>query len=163
DSQIERMEANVESVENLRANLAEQGYNMDQTPCVIQYNKRDLPNAAPLDEMKSLLNPTGLPEFEACATDGKGVFETLKAVALSTFPPRAGAVWSEDCCGEPVVQKAPEFPAGVPRSEEGWVVVSGILDERGWVTEPVVLTSEPEGVFDAAALKAFDEWRYELP
>ena len=83
--------------------------------------------------------------------------------ALSTFPPRAGAVWSEDCCGEPVVQKAPEFPAGVPRSEEGWVVVSGILDERGWVTEPVVLTSEPEGVFDAAALKAFDGWRYELP
>src|SRR5882762_5210781 len=61
DSQIERMEANVESVENLRLNLAEQGYSMEQTPCVIQYNKRDLPNAAPLDEMRALLNPTGLP------------------------------------------------------------------------------------------------------
>jgi mutual gliding-motility protein MglA len=85
DSQIERMEANVESVENLRLNLAEQGYSMDQTPCVIQYNKRDLPNAAPLDEMRSLLNPTGLPDFEACATDGKGVFETLKAVARSVL------------------------------------------------------------------------------
>src|ERR1700752_2383902 len=43
DSQLERMEANGESVENLRLNLAEQGYSMDQTPCVIQYNKRDLP------------------------------------------------------------------------------------------------------------------------
>jgi hypothetical protein len=85
DSQIERMEANVESVENLRLNLAEQGYDMGKTPCVIQYNKRDLPNAAPLDEMKSLLNPTGLPDFEACATDGKGVFETLKAVARSVL------------------------------------------------------------------------------
>jgi hypothetical protein len=85
DSQIERMEANVESLENLRLNLAEQGHNIDETPCVIQYNKRDLPNAAPLDEMKSLLNSAGLPDFEACATDGKGVFETLKAVARSVL------------------------------------------------------------------------------
>jgi len=85
DSQIERMEANVESLENLRLNLVEQGHNMDETPCVIQYNKRDLPNAAPLDEMKKLLNPAALPDFEACATDGKGVFETLKAVARSVL------------------------------------------------------------------------------
>jgi signal recognition particle receptor subunit beta len=81
DSQVERMEANVESLENLRLNLAEQGHNMDETPCVIQYNKRDLRNAAPLEEMKKQLNPGGLPEFEACAADGRGVFETLKAVA----------------------------------------------------------------------------------
>jgi len=85
DSQIERMEANVESLENLRLNLAEQGHSMDETPCVIQYNKRDLPNAAPLDEMKKLLNAGVLPDFEACATDGKGVFETLKAVARSVL------------------------------------------------------------------------------
>jgi mutual gliding-motility protein MglA len=85
DSQIERMEANVESLENLRLNLAEQGHSMDETPCVIQYNKRDLPNAAPLDEMKKLLNAGALPDFEACATDGKGVFETLKAVARSVL------------------------------------------------------------------------------
>jgi len=84
--------------------------------------------------------------------------------ALSSFPPRAGAVWSPDCCGEPVVRKNPEFPAAaVRRGEDGWVVVSGILDERGWVTDPIVLASEPEGVFDSAALKAFDEWRYSAP
>jgi len=81
DSQVERMEANLESLENLRLNLAEQGADIDKTPYVVQYNKRDLPNAAPLDEMKRALNPGGLPEFEACATVGKGVFETLKAVA----------------------------------------------------------------------------------
>jgi hypothetical protein len=81
DSQIERMEANVESLDNLRTNLAEQGYELAKLPYIMQYNKRDLPNAAPLDEMKRLLNPDGIPEFEACATVGKGVFETLKGVA----------------------------------------------------------------------------------
>ena len=81
DSQIERMEANVESLDNLRVNLKEQGYELDKIPYVIQYNKRDLPNAAPLEELQRLLNPTGAPEFEACATTGQGVFETLKATA----------------------------------------------------------------------------------
>ncbi len=81
DSQIERMEANVESLENLHINLQEQGYELGKVPYVIQYNKRDLPNAAPLDEINRLLNPNGTPAFEACATVGTGVFETLKAVA----------------------------------------------------------------------------------
>jgi hypothetical protein len=81
DSQVERMEANVESLDNLRVNLQEQGYVLDKIPYVIQYNKRDLPNAAPLEEMKKLLNPAGIPDFEACAQNGEGVFETLKAVA----------------------------------------------------------------------------------
>ena len=81
DSQVERMEANIESFDNLRVNLAEQGYDIEKVAFVIQYNKRDLPNAAPLDEMRKLLNPSGLSEFEACATTGQGVFETLKAVA----------------------------------------------------------------------------------
>ncbi len=85
DSQIERMEANVESLENLRVNLGEQGYDLDRLPCVIQYNKRDLPSAAPMDEMRRLLNPKGWPEFEACAPKGTGVFETLKAVARSVL------------------------------------------------------------------------------
>jgi hypothetical protein len=83
DSQNERMEANVESLDNLRINLAEQGADLERTPFVIQYNKRDLPNAAPLETMRRMLNPRGVPEFEACATSGKGVFETLKAVARS--------------------------------------------------------------------------------
>lgn len=82
---------------------------------------------------------------------------------LSTFPARAGAVWSEDCCGDPVVQTKPEYPKDVPSGQDGWVVVSGVLDERGWVTHPVVLAAEPEGIFDAEALKAFDGWRYAAP
>jgi signal recognition particle receptor subunit beta len=81
DSQLERMEANIESLEDLRINLGEQGYDLDSLPFTIQYNKRDLPNVAPLMEMNALLNPNGVPYFEAVAVTGKGVFETLKSVA----------------------------------------------------------------------------------
>ncbi len=81
DSQFERLEANQESMDNLRENLAEQGYDLDQLPFVIQYNKRDLPNVVELDELRAELNPRGVPDFEANARDGQGVFETLKAVS----------------------------------------------------------------------------------
>jgi signal recognition particle receptor subunit beta len=81
DSQVERMEANLESLDNLKVNLKEQGYELDKVPYVVQYNKRDLPNAAPIAEMQRLCNPLGVPEFEARAMTGEGVFETLKAVA----------------------------------------------------------------------------------
>jgi hypothetical protein len=81
DSQIERMEANLESMENLRTNLAEQGYDLDKIPFVVQYNKRDLPNAAEMAELKRLLNPRQVPDYEASATLGNGVFDTLKSIA----------------------------------------------------------------------------------
>ena len=81
DSQIERMEANMESLENLQHNLAEQGYQLEKIPYVIQYNKRDLPNIAPVQELRDLLNTTRVPDYEAVASRGTGVFDTLKAVA----------------------------------------------------------------------------------
>ncbi len=81
DSQIARMEANIESMENLRTNLAEQGYSLDRLPYVVQYNKRDMPSIAPEEELKNLLNPNGVPDFGAVATTGEGVFDTLKAIA----------------------------------------------------------------------------------
>ncbi|MDD2899416.1 MAG: ADP-ribosylation factor-like protein [Desulfuromonadaceae bacterium] len=81
DSQEERIDANVESLENLRLNLKEQGYDLDKLPYIIQYNKRDLPGAMSVEELRRELNPTNVQEFEACATSGEGVFETLKAVA----------------------------------------------------------------------------------
>ena len=82
DSQEERFEANLESLDNLKANLRDQGYDIDKIPWVLQYNKRDLPTAVPLDELQRELNPDGkILEFEASAASGKGVFETLKALA----------------------------------------------------------------------------------
>ncbi|MEM1010469.1 MAG: gliding-motility protein MglA, partial [Myxococcota bacterium] len=62
-------------------NLAEQGYDLDKIPFVIQYNKRDLPNAATVEQLNSELNPRGVPSFEAVAVTGRGVFDTLKATA----------------------------------------------------------------------------------
>jgi mutual gliding-motility protein MglA len=81
DSQIERMEANLESVESLRVNLGEQGYDLEKIPYVVQYNKRDLPNIATVEELHRLVNPTNVPAFQAVAPTGVGVFDTLKAVA----------------------------------------------------------------------------------
>ena len=81
DSQIDRMEANIESMENLRYNLQEQGYELDNLPFVVQYNKRDLPNVASVEELRDLLNTNMAPDFAAVSTTGQGVFDTLKAVA----------------------------------------------------------------------------------
>ena len=81
DSQVERLDANIESLENLRENLEEQGYDLDKLPYVVQYNKRDLPTAVDAGYLREELNPTRVPDFEAVATTGMGVFDTLKAVA----------------------------------------------------------------------------------
>ena len=81
DSQMERLEANQESVENLRTNLAEQGYSLEKIPYVIQYNKRDLPNVVDVPELRELINPMNVPDYEANARAGVGVFDTLKAVS----------------------------------------------------------------------------------
>jgi len=81
DSQEARFEANIESLENLRTNLGEQGYNLDKLPYIVQYNKRDMPEVMSVEDLRKELNPTGVPDFEAIATKGEGVFETLKAVA----------------------------------------------------------------------------------
>ncbi len=81
DSQVERLDANIEAMHNLYENLAEYGYDLRQIPFVIQYNKRDLPNVSPMEELDQHLNPDRVPSFEGVATTGMGVFDTLKAVA----------------------------------------------------------------------------------
>jgi hypothetical protein len=85
DSQLERLEANQESVDNLRTNLAEQGYSLEKIPYVVQYNKRDLPNTVPVEELRDLINPMRVPEFESVARTGIGVFDTLKAVSKAVL------------------------------------------------------------------------------
>ncbi|HUE76699.1 MAG TPA: GTPase domain-containing protein [Longimicrobiales bacterium] len=81
DSQVERMDANLASMQNLYENLADYGYDPRQLPMVLQYNKRDLANVVPVDELSAQLNPGELHEFEAVATEGEGVFDTLRAVS----------------------------------------------------------------------------------
>lgn len=83
DSQTERMDANMESIDNLVVNLKTQGYDLLSIPYVLQLNKRDLPNVVSAEEMKRLLVRKAVPEptFDAVASKGIGVFETLKGVA----------------------------------------------------------------------------------
>lgn len=81
DSQEERMDANIEALYNLEENLEGQGFDLMKIPYVLQLNKRDLPNVIPVDELSAELQKKGEPVYEAVATNGEGVFDTLKAVA----------------------------------------------------------------------------------
>ncbi|MFN8011153.1 MAG: GTPase domain-containing protein [Holophagaceae bacterium] len=81
DSQKPRMEANIESIANLATNLKDNGFDIRTIPYVLQLNKRDMPSAAPVDEMERLLRFRSEPMLEAIASQGVGVIETLKACA----------------------------------------------------------------------------------
>lgn len=81
DSQRAMFEENVESLQNLFDNLRENGYDPDTIPLVMQWNKQDLPDLTPIEELEAKLNPKGLPSNGAVAIHGKGVFESLKKIA----------------------------------------------------------------------------------
>lgn len=81
DSSASMVEENLESMRNLEQNLAEYGKSLATMPLIIQFNKRDLPDALPVEELQRLLNPYGAPCYEAIANTGQGVFPTLKALA----------------------------------------------------------------------------------
>jgi signal recognition particle receptor subunit beta len=81
DSQLEKMEANIESLQGLEKNLVEQGYDIAKIPLVFQWNKRDLPNVSAPEDLQKKLNKWGAPSFSACAVNGDGVFQTLKEVS----------------------------------------------------------------------------------
>ncbi len=93
DSQWPRMHENVESFRNLEENLREHQYDLDRLPYVLQYNKRDLPHVAPVEYLDFLLNRRArrVPAFEAVATTGEGVFETLNTIARMLLAVEFGA------------------------------------------------------------------------
>jgi mutual gliding-motility protein MglA len=81
DSQEERMDANLETLENLKEHLKEHKLDFATIPYVLQLNKRDLPKAVPVEELSKQLRCKGEPVMEAVAIQGLGVFETLREVA----------------------------------------------------------------------------------
>jgi signal recognition particle receptor subunit beta len=81
DSSKDKMAENLESLQNLRDNLGDMGLNLDELPLVIQYNKRDLPEALPVSILDEQINPMGVATCEAVAKDGKGVFTALKLLS----------------------------------------------------------------------------------
>jgi hypothetical protein len=93
DSQVAAEDTNIESLSNLRANIAELGLSPEQLPIVFQFNKRDIRNIQPVEVLNEALNPGGAPFFEAAALHGVGVFETLKAIsrlAISSVRKKVG-------------------------------------------------------------------------
>ena len=119
DSQAEKIEENIEALENLKANLKEYGRDLESIPVILQYNKRDLPTAMTVEELDKRLNPMGLTTFEAVASTGEGVFPTLKALASlvlesinrdkSGGAPKSGAAGTR-----PVSAPAPAAPRAMP-------------------------------------------------
>lgn len=85
DSQPERLDANLESLENLRENLREHGRNLDEVPLVLQYNKRDLPRVVPVEDLDLALNPRGVPAFATSARTGEGIREALDKVLVDVL------------------------------------------------------------------------------
>lgn len=126
DSQPDKMDENIESLVNLEENLEEYGYNLDELPMVIQFNKCDLPGVMSADEMNAKLNPRGLPTFVASATVGNGVFDTLKMVIkmvlekaknTATGQSRASTVMSPNM-DHAQPPKEPQQPAQKPAFRE---------------------------------------------
>ena len=83
DSQADRMEVNIEAVHNLYENLDSYGYDLTTIPFAMQHDKRDLPNAMSMADLRAQLNPMGVRDFEGVVIEGRGVFETLSAVSKS--------------------------------------------------------------------------------
>ncbi|MDR3614547.1 MAG: GTPase domain-containing protein [Candidatus Obscuribacterales bacterium] len=81
DSDVMRSRENQESLQNMIDNLSEYSLTLDNIPWVLQYNKRDLANALPIERLEKELNTKGVPSFEAVASEGLGVFATLKAIS----------------------------------------------------------------------------------
>ena len=125
DSQPEKMDENIESITNLAENLREYGYDITTIPVVLQFNKRDLPGVMSIEELNAKLNPHNWPTFEASATVGNGVFDTLKKIikmvldkAKSTSAPKMkpAAVASKPAAKEPAPY--PTMAAPAPKAAE---------------------------------------------
>lgn len=110
DSQPDKMDENIESLANLEDNLVEYGYERDELPLVIQYNKRDLPGVLSVAELNARLNQKGRPFFEASATEGDGVFDTLKLIIRMVLE-KAKSSGGSKVVAAPVAQEAPSAPA----------------------------------------------------
>ena len=118
DSQRPMLQANAESLRNLENNLAEMGLSIDTIPIVLQFNKRDLPDVVPVDEMVRMLNPKAWPAYEASAVTGLGVFDTLKGISKLTLINLKKRLTKM----EPGSRPAPPRPATVAASSVGSTV-----------------------------------------
>jgi len=152
DSQVAKLEENIESMNNLVENLEEYGYVLEELPMIMQYNKRDLDEVSTIEELEKALNPRGLPYYEAVASTGEGVFDTLKGISKLVL---------EKARGKPETEEKPELvsvkkeqvtvvaqpklfvPSPVERERIEIEPVSRIVPERGALEKRPVEKYEP--------------------
>jgi len=151
DSQPDKMEENLESLVNLEENLREYGYDINELPVVIQFNKRDLPGVLPVSQLNAKLNSRSWPWFEASATVGNGVFDTLKLIiklvlekakGASAAKPRAGAAMPTD----PALSLRGQASTATPEP-----LTPSVAAAAAKPAEPVVLPPEPVAVAAVAS------------
>ena len=157
DSQKDKMDENLESLANLEDNLREYGYNIAELPFLLQYNKRDLPGVMTLEELNARLNPRQVPVFEASATLGNGVFDTLKMIIKLVLDKAKSSSAGAMSKRPPAVRPAP--PA--PRVEAAYpepVRVAPELKDQGAaavsIAEPQLVTAGPSAHPQGAAQPA---------
>jgi signal recognition particle receptor subunit beta len=178
DSQRAREDANLETLENLKDNLAAHGKSLSEVPHVVQYNKRDLYDVMPIEELERQLNRHGAPSFATVATGGEGVYESLEAITRAVMDdfdrrvpesrameraslevPEGGLVEAlrraESVTGEPVFETRLTIrtPSGVMRLSEMPETDIGEAAARAVTGEAARVDSDPEQVlsFDAPA------------
>ena len=156
DSQLLRADANLESLENLRENLREQGRDLSQIPIVFQHNKRDLPDLLPVAEMDQMLNPDGAPSVATCARTGEGVYESLSRIAegvLRAFEAKMPQRLDDQSAAEDLAEEGlASALRGASASAADDVVVARLsTNRRDWGSIPPDATigdSEIEGPID---------------
>jgi len=156
DSQKAMKDANTESFQNLRSNLAEIGVKLEELPLVFQYNKRDLANILALDELEETLNPGRAYEsYEACAVLGQGVFETLKAISRLTLRSLKKRMLGEERPARPaMVATVAEKTVPLPPPEPAAAAIPEILEELR--TTPAPEPAKPPAEEEMLTFEASD-------
>jgi signal recognition particle receptor subunit beta len=171
DSQRAMKEANIESFQNLRSNLAEIGVKLEELPLVLQYNKRDLANILSLDELEETLNTARAYEgYEACAVLGQGVFETLKAISRLTLRSLKKRMLGEErpAPRPTVVATVAEKTPTLPPPEAEAPAIPEILQELSQVTtapapaEPEMISLDEEVEAPASAAAPAETSRFDV-
>ncbi len=159
DSQADKMDENIESITNMIENLAEYGYDINDIPIVLQYNKRDLPGALPKAELDAKLNPNGWISFDAEAVNGPGVFDTLKMIIKLVLEKAKNTRSSAKPAAPPKPQAASVPPSPPPPLQAAAEPVNPAVpyhaaEERELPDEPLVET--PEEVPGLVRREAYD-------
>ena len=152
DSQVTAREGNIESYKNMKQNLAEHGLDLRNVPFVLQFNKRDLPNVMPVEQMAADLNEFNVPFWDAVAVQGIGVEDTLKGLVRLVMKNLAGRFQSEGKDAPAAAAAAPvPAPAVLPPAAAALPAAAPAMAEPaalpGFPPAPPAFTPPPQPAF----------------